>query len=137
MFYFGYFPEIIGYHFHGISTPHSTLFLVFYFGYFPKILTHNLIALFCIVADVLAASVMSGKLNGVAFKIILVSMHDDPCVCTCGFCDQDCKTIKRVSPSFLMSHMFVPAPFSSLSLLLFCTNGIVYATGTLGTTSIF
>jgi len=73
VFYFGYFPEIIGYHFHGISTPHSTLFLVFYFGYFPEILTHNLIALFCIVADVLAASVMSGKLNGVAFKIILVS----------------------------------------------------------------
>ena len=43
------------------------------FGYFPEILTHNLIALFCIVADVLAASVMSGKLNGVAFKILLVS----------------------------------------------------------------
>ena len=32
---------------------------------------------------------------------------------------------------------FGPAPFSSLSLLLLCTNGIVYATGTLGTTSIF
>ena len=70
-------------------------------------------------------------------KLYWSAMHDDPCVCTCGFCDQDCKTIKRVSPSFLMSHMFVPAPFSSLSLLLFCTNGIVYATGTLGTTSIF
>ena len=70
-------------------------------------------------------------------KLYWSAMHDDPCVCTCGFCDQDCKTIKRLSPSFLMSHMFVPAPFSSLSLLLFCTNGIVYATGTLGTTSIF
>ena len=70
-------------------------------------------------------------------KLYWSAMHDDPCVCTCGFCDQDCKTIKRVSPSFLMSHMFVPAPFSSLSLLLFCTNGIVYATSTLGTTSMF
>jgi len=48
-----------------------------------------------------------GKLNAVAFKIILLS-HDDPCVCICGFCDQDCKTIKRLSPSYLMSHMLCP-----------------------------
>ena len=118
--YFGYFPEITAYHFPGILTPHSTFFLEFYFGHFPDIeLTIQLLFSHC---SWCSCSVCDewGKLNGVAFKIILAT-HDDPCVCICGFCDQDCKAITRLSPSYLMSHMLCPGAlqFAQSSVILY------------------
>ena len=47
------------------------------------------------------------KLNTVAFKFIL-PRHKDPCNCTCVFCDGDCQSLERLSPRYLMQHLFCP-----------------------------
>ena len=49
-----------------------------------------------------------GKWNRILFKIIL-SSHTENCSCSCVFCDNECNTIERLSPRYLMAHLLCPA----------------------------
>ena len=60
------------------------------------------------------------KLNQCVFKIILIRQNN-PCLCICSFCDNDCNDLQRLSPRFLMNHMLCPGArhFAQSSVILY------------------